>query len=300
MNRTIFLFLFFIYGMCNHAQSLLGEYLKEAGYVGQNSTLISDAVAPALSIIRQQYRLERDGNFYGKNNLPFYGETYTLGIKVSGGTIIQRDVVFPWEHDTDFQRVKQGGNYKPAIFWSLQRSLSDSIWSQVELDLGTQYTYPIVKDSLLYHHIDAMSNFGLPTDEMPGDKKGYLVWAYAQTNARDSTMRVSLRQVGHHVETSADSAYYSVSPENADNVIGGVFVVPVIERAGYIKVQVAGVAVKNKEGKWVLQLLVKQDDTHAEINESPQKEKDKRKKDSNPQQKEEKIAEDFEPTPIKE
>ncbi len=299
MNRIAFLFLFFIYSMCNHAQSLLDEYLKEAGYIGQNSTLISDAVAPALSIIRQQYRLERDGSFYGKNNLPFYGETYTLGIKVSNGTIMQRDVVFPWEHDADFLRVKQSGNYKPAIFWSLQRSLSDSIWSQVELDLGTQYTYPIAKDSLLYRHIDTINDFGLPTDEMPGNKKGYLVWAYSHTNVKDSTMRVNLRQVGHHVETSADSTYYSVSPENADNVIGGVFVVPVIERVGYIRVQVAGIAVKNKEGKWVLQLLTKQDDVQSQ-EEATKKEKGKRKKDSESEMKKEETVENFEPTPIKE
>lgn len=51
------------------------------------------AILPELSIIRQQYRLERNGEFFGKNNKPYYGESYSLAIKVSGGTMLDRKSV---------------------------------------------------------------------------------------------------------------------------------------------------------------------------------------------------------------
>jgi len=267
--------------------------------IASDSSIISEAVAPALTIIRQQYRLERGGKYYGKNKRPFYGETYTLGVKVSGGTIMQRGVVIPWENDAAFHRVKQGGKYKPAIYWSLQKSLSDSIWKTVELELGTQYVSPIDKDSLLFRHADAMSDFGLPTDETSGPKKGYMVWAYTNSEVNDSTMQVSLRQVSHSVEDSTDSIYYSVSPKDADKVIGGIFVIPSIERVGYIKLQMAGVAVKNKEGKWVLCLLTKKTDGNVKTEEVEKKDKKQRKKKDEPKSKQEEVVDEFEPTPIK-
>ncbi len=299
MNRICFIFVLSLCDLCANAQSLLGDYLKDVGYEGHNNSIISEAVAPALTIIRQQYRLERGGEYYGKNKRPFYGETYTLGVKVSGGTIMQRGVVIPWENDADFHRVKQGGKYKPAIYWSLQKSLSDSIWNTVELELGSQYVSPIDKDSLLFRHADAMSDFGLPIDETSGQKKGYMVWAYVNSNVNDSTMQVNLRQVSHNIENTEDSSYYSVSPKDADKVIGGIFVIPAIERAGYIKLQMAGIATKNKEGNWTLCLLAKKSNSNVKTEELEKKDKRQRKKKDEPKSKQEEAIDEFEPTPIK-
>ena len=299
MNRICLIFVFSLCGLCANAQSLLGDYLKDVGYEGHNNSIISEAVAPALTIIRQQYRLERGGEYYGKNKRPFYGETYTLGVKVSGGTIMQRGVVIPWENDADFHRVKQGGKYKPVIYWSLQKSLSDSIWNTVELELGSQYVSPIDKDSLLFRHADAMSDFGLPIDEDSGSKKGYMVWAYTNSEVNDSTMQVSLRLVSHSIEDSTDSIYYGVTPKDTEKVIGGVFVIPSIERAGYIKLQMAGIATKNKEGKWVLCIFAKKNDGSVNTEELEKKDKKQRKKKDEQKSKPEEAVDEFEPTPIK-
>ena len=299
MKRIALILIVALCGLCANAQSLLGDYLKDVGYEGQHNTIVSDAVAPALTVIRQQYRLERSGEYYGKNKRPFYGETYTLGVKVSGGTIIQRGVVFPWENDQDYHRVKQGGKYKPSIYWSFQKSLSDSIWKAVELELGSQYVSPVDRDSLLYRHTDAMSDFGLPVDETSGKKNGYLIWAYSSTNVQDSTMQVSLRQISHQLETSVDSVYYSVNPKDGDKIIGGIFVVPVIERAGYIKLQMVGIAFKNKEGNWELYTLAKRDSEPIKTTETSQKGKAKRKKKGESNPKSEENVSDFEPTLVK-
>ncbi len=263
----------------------------------ESSTIINDALAPALSVIRQQYRLERGGDYYGKSKRPYYGETYTLGIKVSGGTILQRGVIAPWENDDDYQRVNKDNKYKAEWYKTLQHSLQDSIWQVVELELGTQYVSSFNSDNTLYIHTDAMSDFGLPTDEIPGKKQGYLVMAYI--SVQDSTMRVILRQSSYQVDASPDSTTIALAPSDADKVIGGLFVVPVIERAGYIKLLMAGVAAKNSDGCWTLHLLTKGAETLTRV-ESKSKGKAKQKKDKEQKdQNDVNATDDSEPTPIK-
>ncbi len=297
--RLICTVLFVIVSLTTSAQSFQDAINHLANRRIENSTIINDALAPALSVIRQQYRLERGGDYYGKSNRPYYGETYTLGIKVSGGTILQRGVIVPWESDDDYQRVNKDNKYKAEWYKTLQRSLQDSIWQAVELELGTQYVSSFNSDNTLYIHTDAMSDFGLPTDETPGKKHGYLVWAYTSSSVQDSTIRVNLRQSSYQVDATPDSTTISLTPSDADKVIGGLFVVPIIERAGYIKLLMAGVAAKKSDGSWYLQLLTKETETLTKM-ESKSKGKAKRKKDKEQmKQKDVNATDDSEPTPIK-
>lgn len=303
MRRYITIFLLvMIWGVSSSsAQISLEDLLGGKATIGNtpSTTLVGDALAPALSVIRQQYRLERGGDYYGKSKRPYYGETYTLGIKVSGGTILQRGVIVPWENDEDFQRVNKDNKYKAEWYKTLQRTLQDSIWQPVELELGTQYISSINSNNTLYIHTDAMSDFGLPTDETPGKKNGYLVLAYTSSSVQDSTMRVSLRQSSYQVDASPDSTTIALSPSDADKVIGGVFVVPVIERAGYIELLMVGVAAKNSDGSWSLHLLTKGTETLTRV-ESKSKGKAKQKKNKEQiEQNDVNATDDSEPTPIK-
>lgn len=254
-----------------------------------NGSIILEALKPAMSIVRQQYRLEREGKYYGKNNMPFYGETYTLAVKVPGGTFMQRAALRPWENDTDYNRVSEGGKYTHSLFSSYQRQLADSVWKRVELDReGSRYVKPIDSDSLIFNTEEAKPDFGLSIDETPGRKQGYMIWAYSDTNALDSAMHIRLRQENRVINVSADSLHFSISPADVDRIIGGIFVVPQIEKTGYIKLLMAGIAAKNKDGKWVLCLLAKSEtDGKAD---KPDKRKKKEKKKEEP--------ENFEPTPI--
>lgn len=301
MKNKLFALLLSVWGLLPaDAQLDLSKLKIQYETIITDSSIVCDALSPALSVIRQQYRLERRGDYYGKSGHSYYGETFTLGIKVSGGIILQRDVIAPWENDGDYQRVNKDNKYKAVWYKTLHRSLQeDSIWKPVELELGTQYVSPFNSDSTLYVHTDRMSDFGLPVDEMPGKKQGYLLWAYSSSNVQDSAMHVSLRQSNYQVDASPDSTTVALAPSDASKVIGGLFVVPVIERAGYIKLLMAGVAAKNNDGSWILHLLTKQAETLTQV-ESKSKEKAKRKK--NKKQNEHNnvdATDDSEPTPIK-
>lgn len=270
------------------AQSLR-EYIQSRA--GGTDSLLLKAITPSLSIVRQQYRLECGGEYFGKNNKPFYGESYTLGVKVSGATILQNRVVSPWSEDADFKRVNQSGKYTPVCFWSFQRSINDSIYKPVDWELDSHYTRPLDNDSLLYKNEDKVSNFGLDIDETPGEKSGYIVWAYSSTDVQDSTMHVTLRQ-NSYKSSAGGEANVTMTPSDSERILGGVFIVPHFKNGGLIQLMVTGVASKTKEGKWVLHLLSNQDDK-ALNDKTPgnHKQKDSKKKKNE-------DSTDDEPTPV--
>ncbi|MBR3092521.1 MAG: hypothetical protein IKG99_05800 [Bacteroidaceae bacterium] len=238
-----------------------------------------DAVIPALSIIRQQYRLTRNGESFGRNNKSYFSESYSLGIKISGGTILYRKVMFPWEGNADYERVNSANQYKPVNDRSLMSSVDGNEWKVVELELETRYVFPFTSDSLLYYHSDAKSDFGLPVDESMGTKQGYIIWAYSTTGLEDSTMQVKFQQSEFKTEASAKNTSVKVKPADIDNVLGGVFIVPQVERAGYIKVMLVGVTVKTDQDGWTLKMMTKnQNNLGGEGKENEDKDKKRKKR----------------------
>ncbi len=233
------------------AQSLR-DYIRSRAESADS--LLIKAIIPSLSIVRQQYRLEKNGEYYGKNNCPFYGESYSLCVKVSGASILQNKVATPWEFDVDYQRVNQSGKYNPVLFWGFQRSLSDTIYKAVEWDLEKQ----ISSDGLLYESEDKIRDFGLTIDETAGYKSGYLVWAYSSTNVQDSAMVVTLKSSTFKVEAPFAEGDIQMTPSDSEKVIGGIFVVPSFESGGRIIIKLVGVAAKSADGKCLLHLLTSQ------------------------------------------
>ena len=241
---------------------------------------INNALSNELSIIRQQYRLVYQKDTYGKNGKPYYGETYTLGIKVSNGMYVLREAIEPWWLDNDYARVNATNKYTTERFWSYSRPINGTEYKTVELECGTDFIYPANTDSTLYFHEDKQSDFGLSIDNKPGKKTGYMVWAYAEPNAQDSAMTINLRQTDFSIQAKSDSMLIAMSPTNAEKVVGGMYIVPKYERGGRIQLMLAGVAVRNGSRKWKLQLLAATDKS------------DKKMKPKN-------TGDDAEPTPIK-
>lgn len=255
-----FLFLLIIAGsvISTQAQVSLADLLK--GKTGDDVTVLNpsiDAVYPELVIIRQRYRLERDGERFGRNNKPFYGETYTLGIKVSGGMIMQNRLVCPWLGDADYQRVNRNGKYTPELLLSDQKGLKDSVYTSTRIEFGSDFMRPVDSDSLIYRYTASNAEFGLAIDETSGAKAGYMIWAYASTELQDSAMTASLKQRSYSVTASADSIHIKMSPSDAERVIGGLYVVPRYDRSGRVQFMLTGVAAKDNDNNWILTLFTK-------------------------------------------
>ena len=250
------------------------DFLKK-NLVSSKNSLIEKSISSNLCIIRQQYRLEQNGNFYGKKNQSYYGESYSLAVKVAGGMYLQNEVLFPWKNDRDYQRVNKSGKYTPQYFWSQKRALNDTIYEPIDLELNSKYVTSVDKDSTLFLHTEAVSNFGLYVDKTEGGKEGYMVWIYSESTLQDSAMNINMTQESLLLDPS-DSLSVTMHPSDSNKVLGGLFIVPFFETAGRIQLRIVGMASKSSKKEWVLHLFTTND------RKSSKKQKDIRKDDSAP------------------
>lgn len=263
MNRIILMILIVLLGgnfvafAQQNKQSSFDEAIKSLIKSRKENAFIIDALKPELCIIRQQYQLKRGEDMYGSDGKSYYGETYTLGVKVPGYLYMQRGVLKPWEGDKNYNRVNADGKYESVYFKSFQRSLVETkvAYSPIEIEFGRSYLQAINSDQTLYRQEDLVSDFGLSIDEAGGEKRGIMVWVYSNSTLKDSAMTVSFQQEMLSLEAKSDSILIPQTVSNADRLLGGVFVVPSYERGGRIQIRLAGIAVRTANGDWNLQLL---------------------------------------------
>lgn len=263
MNRIILMILIVLLGgnfvafAQQNKQSSFDEAIKSLIKSRKENAFIIDALKPELCIIRQQYQLKRGEDMYGSDGKSYYGETYTLGVKVPGYLYMQRGVLKPWEGDKNYDRVNADGKYESVYFKSFQRSLVENkvAYSPIEIEFGRSYLQAINSDQTLYRQEDLVSDFGLSIDEAGGEKRGIMVWVYSNSTLKDSAMTVSFQQEMLSLEAKSDSILIPQTVSNADRLLGGVFVVPSYERGGRIQIRLAGIAVRTANGDWNLQLL---------------------------------------------
>lgn len=252
MKQTISLFLLSVISSAAQAQNL--EAAFKAMTAGRGSDdFVARCITPELSIIRQQYRLRYGEDYYGKNNMPYYGESYSLAVKVAGGTYLTSRVLEPWSVDDDYQQVAAAGKYAPELYYSYRRALNDSCYSPIDFELGSDYVTAQNSSNTLWLHEDVKTDFGLTPDYQPGEKDGYLIWAYTASNAQDSTMNVTLKQTPFATDTTPDTLV-TLAPSDPERVLGGLYVIPRIERGGRVQLFLAGVAVPFARG-WALEPL---------------------------------------------
>lgn len=263
MNRIILMILIVLLGgnfvafAQQNKQSSFDEAIKSLIKSRKENAFIIDALKPELCIIRQQYQLKRGEDMYGSDGKSYYGETYTLGVKVPGYLYMQRGVLKPWEGDKNYDRVNADGKYESVYFKSFQRSLVENkvAYSPIEIEFGRSYLQAINSDQTLYRQEDLVSDFGLSIDEVGGVKKGIMVWVYSNSTLKDSAMTVSFQQEMLSLEAKSDSMLIPQTVSNANRLLGGVFVVPSYERGGRIQIRLTGIAVRTANGDWNLQLL---------------------------------------------
>lgn len=220
---------------------------------GTVTHIIFHAVAPALKIIKQQYRLKKDGDFFGRNNKPHFGESFSLGVKVAGGTILQNEVLYPWVNDKDYKDVNEAGKYTPVLYDSYQKSVVGGDYEKVDFELNTPYVKSVGKDSLLYIHSDVYSDFGLNMDTASGEKSGYMLWVYETDGKCDYKVEAL------NLQASVESTVIPMKTSSPSKVLGGVYVIPVNERPGTISFYLVGVASTYNNKDWSLKLLTKDD-----------------------------------------
>lgn len=222
--------------------------------------LLYQAVSPTLKVVKQQYRLKKDADYFGKNKMKHFGESLSLAAKVSGGTILQNAVMKPWANDNDYREANPSGKYTPVLYKSLQKPLSGGDFETVDYELESQYVKPVGQDSLLYLHSDKYSDFGLMMDTTDGEKSGYILWVYKTEDGFSHDIE------SFTIKAKCEETVIPMEVSGYKDFIGGVFVVPIYDRPGVLSFKLCGVASYYKTGEWYLKLLAKNERTVNVIN----------------------------------
>lgn len=258
MKKLLLLFILSFVSIISYGQIDINKAFEALKKAKTETSIVESSLLPELSIIRQQYILSRDGKTYGKNNKPYYGESFSLGVKISNGMIVSNKVVEPWENDADYKRLNSSNQYKPELFGTFQRNLDNTDYQEIDLEFGTDYIHSIDSKKSIYVHEEKKGNFGLSIDYTPGEKTGYMVWVYTDTDLQDSTMFVNIKQSPMRLIASEDSAYVSLDVVDAGKILGGLYVVPKYEKGGRILLQIVGIAtIVGDENRWSLAVLTK-------------------------------------------
>lgn len=244
-------------GKATYISEPVEEKMDTTGVIKATSTELDwvyMAVSPALKIVKQQYKLVKDGEYYGGDNKPYFGESVTLAVKVSGATLLQNKVVSPWSYDDNYQGV-YSDTYAPAYHKTYVKSIDSLDYEVKDFELGTPYVKQVGADSLLFIHSDVYSDFGLTVDATVGEKKGYMLWVYQNAeNCRHNVESMTVSATG--TET-----VLPLTPSEPESLLGGVYVIPVQDRPGTISFHLVGVASSADGKNWVLKLLTKEETT---------------------------------------
>ena len=72
--KKLLLFILSFAPIISYGQIDINKAFEALRQAKTETSIVESSLLPELSIIRQQYRLSRDGKTYGKNNKPYYEE----------------------------------------------------------------------------------------------------------------------------------------------------------------------------------------------------------------------------------
>ncbi len=210
---------------------------------------VEDAVTGGIMIVRQRYRLQDDkSKYWGFNNNPWFGENYTIGVKIQGGYMVSDKAVHPWNYDPNYDNYRSGG-YRPEILETACRPATDSLFSELPF-AGSGYRE--ISDKK-FHAIDSgfFNGVGFETDNTGGRKEGWLVWVIADKTIAEAPA-TALSFICYRSEltfTDGTSLYDVKGPSTQKKIIGGIYVLPVVTGVGRVTFRLAGMLHAEKE-KW--------------------------------------------------
>lgn len=216
--------------------------------VGQ--TYVEKAIADGIIVVRQSFQIaDKDGERYGFRGKNEFGISYTLGIKVHDGLIINDKAVRPWDYDSNFDKYR--GKYSPLLYQCSYSPTAEAADYQ-ELDCANAEAWC---DSTVYHvGTDLFGGQGFTLDTTTGVKDGWVVWITADKGAdRDQNAAievVAIRNSKVEVETP-DQAIAIGQLTTESDIIGGFFLVPAFTGIGTMEFHLCGIIVP-ADGKYEL------------------------------------------------
>lgn len=252
MKRAVYIFLFFAF----LAETTWAQDLSSLLFRSSNVDMVEDAVRGGLFIVSQEYQLKDSARneYFGRNGRSEFGKGIALAVKVGKDFCVAGRAVKPWNYDSNFERYRN--THLPVYYKTRYRELTDSIMKEAPAAYNAADTTALVPGSLYrIKNTGLYEGEGFEVDATPGQKKGWLIWISANRKLEqaDSLAATSYVIYRHEVELKQGvTAYETDASSIAQEVWGGIYVVPQQDGIGRLTFRLAGIMVE-KAGKWYLQ-----------------------------------------------
>ena len=226
---------------------------------GSNQQMIEEAVKDGLFVVRRYYQLQdttkTEPTYFGWNNLPYFGFTYSLGMKVISGYYMDDMAARPWVYDSRYDEYRGNARYVPVISESEYRLHNDTVY--LTLPFRDRIVGEITKDHICFIQDTVFRNKGFMVDTVGGVKKGWLVWAVTDKPLSEQPgQALSFLSYRAELTFEAGKESYEVRNLTTDKVIsGGIYVVPDYSKIGRITFRMAGILAKSGEQWKVIRIM---------------------------------------------
>lgn len=206
-----------------------------------NQRMVEDAIAPAFSIIKQEFQLldETTGQKYNLDSLSYFGYSDALCIKIKGGFLTSKRLVTPWDYD---ENISSYPEYKPVLSDLSEFDQKNENWSKLihqdysnveDVDRSEKV---IVRDTLF-------ASKGFDIDTVEGRKEGWLIWIYRNGD------RLSFKPIKQTINVSDTLRIVPViQPVDEPELLTGVMLSTDITEIGVIRFRLVALVEKFADG----------------------------------------------------
>ncbi|MDR1898267.1 MAG: hypothetical protein LBR10_15930 [Prevotellaceae bacterium] len=213
--------------------------------ISSNQQMIEDAVKDGLFVIHQYYQLQdttaATPSYYGWNNNPHFGDTYSLGVKTTNGYYVGDRVIRPWIYDSKFEEYRNSNQFAPVFLKAEYRQFDSTSCSPLALK---DVTPEIISENRVFFIDDAIfDNKGFSADYADGTTKGWLVWAVTDKPLPEADRQpLSLLVYRSELVLENRKELYEVrTPSTQKTVLGGIYILPEVTEIGKITFRLLGI-----------------------------------------------------------
>lgn len=224
------------------------DFIQIKDSANQDTRLLESAISSSFFLSRQSFQVsdKKTGERYGLNNKNVFGTEFSLGIKVKNGYILTEKAIHPWKYNKKFETYKD--NYDPVMYMSEYSEFAENTKYET-LEILESKVNELLPSSLYFVAADCFLGKGLAVDYTEGKKDGWVVWACVDKDA-DLNRSAKLKIISYSktVDSNVNDSSNVDTPDEQE-VLGGIFVIPVNSEIGVIEFRISGIMVENN-GKW--------------------------------------------------
>lgn len=213
-----------------------------------NLDFLSESLSPAVRVVRSTYLVANAdlSQKYAAKNDSVFGRDYSIAFIVPGGLVLPESALLPWIGDSKFNTYRDNPAYQPYLHDRTMAFLApDALYLPLDIEstLGEEIPAGNTSSPLRLVSAELISqSMALETMVPTETTRGFAVWYIALPDTDiDTTTALNVKIESVNVDFNADGSPATINRAfTRGDILGGLFVVPVIESPGLVRFKVAG------------------------------------------------------------